>query len=89
MYEVNVGGIPAQARVVHYVPYDRGNPDGPLNSRADIRPPQEEEVEFELYDRKGYPAGWLESKVMDEDLTGDIKDQVLAAIDYERWEHAG
>lgn len=34
------------------------------------------EIEFAVYDRKGYPAAWLENKITSEDRTR-IEDQIL------------
>ena len=36
------------------------------------------EVEFDVYDRKGYPAAWLERKMTDEDR-GNIVTKILEA----------
>tara|TARA_B100000929_G_scaffold275348_1_gene249193 strand:- start:857 stop:1030 length:174 start_codon:yes stop_codon:yes gene_type:complete len=34
---------------------------------GDADPPEDEEFEFEVYDRGGYRAPWLERKVTEED----------------------
>lgn len=60
--EINVCGIPAIARVLHYRPYEpayrRGHPD---NWEPDSPP----EIDFEILDRRGRPAPWLERKLTD------------------------
>lgn len=39
-----------------------------------------EEVEFELYDRKGYQAKWLEAKCDSTNVHDDVLRQVLEGI---------
>lgn len=59
MYQIKVCGIPCQAKVTHWTKYvpARIHP-------VDYSHPEEGgDVEFELYDRKGYRARWLEKKM--------------------------
>ena len=63
MYQVTVCGIPAQAEVTFWEEY---------RNRKGYYP-----EEFELYDRKGYRAKWLENKM--ENTKGEIdrlRDQI-------------
>ena len=60
MVEIKVFGIPAKVKITHYVP---GLP-GKYSGHPDTwYPPEGEEIEYELYDRKGYRAEWLERKI--------------------------
>lgn len=58
MMRTAIAGIPCQVRVTHYEPYDPGTWD---------EPPSGGEIEFEVFDRRGYPAAWLERKVTEDD----------------------
>jgi hypothetical protein len=57
-FKTRVDNIPCICRVTWYQPAD----DTPVNSTT-ISPPDEEEFEFELLDRKGKPANWLNRKI--------------------------
>lgn len=61
MIEVTVCGIPAQARITYYTPAEP-----PVHGWGNSRPYAgcEADFEFDLLDRKGYPAAWLENKMM-------------------------
>lgn len=60
--DIRVCGIPAIARVLHYRPYEpayrRGHPDN-------WEPASPPEIDFEILDRRGRPAPWLERKLTD------------------------
>lgn len=58
MMHTTIAGIPCQVAITHYEPYDPGNWH---------EPPSGGEIEFEVYDRKGYRAAWLERKVTEDD----------------------
>lgn len=60
--DVRVCGIPAIARVTHYWPGDPGYMSGPPDRRY---PPEPAELDWELLDRRGRPAPWLERKLTD------------------------
>ena len=49
---------------------------------GDCDPPEYEDVEWRLVDSKGYPAGWLEEKMNDYDVTGIT----CECIDFKRGE---
>jgi hypothetical protein len=61
--DVRVCGIPAIARVLHYRPYEpayrRGHPDN-------WEPASPPEIDFEILDRRGRPAPWLDRKLNNE-----------------------
>jgi len=63
--EVRVCGIPAIARVLHYRPYEpayrRGHPDN-------WEPASPPEIDFEILDRRGRPAPWLQRKLSARDM---------------------
>lgn len=82
--ETEVSGIPCIAAVTHYDPgYAGRGLSGPVDSYMDISPPEPECVEFEILDRKGYPAGWLIRKANDEDFER-IERELLEAA---RWDN--
>jgi hypothetical protein len=62
--EINVCGIPAIARVLHYRPYEpayrRGHPDN-------WEPASPPEIDFEILDRRGRPAPWLARKATEQE----------------------
>jgi len=64
-FDTRVAGIPCQVDVTFY--------SEPLPMRitgtgfGDADPPEPEEFEFNLLDRKGYPARWLERKLTEDD----------------------
>lgn len=68
-FDTQIEGIPCQCRVTDY---QKGSP-ALILPHGGGHPPEPEEFEFELYDRKGYRAKWLEKKVNDK-----IKCRLLA-----------
>ena len=69
-----VQGIPAQARLLSYSPFRdgrRGHPDSWL-------PDEPEYLEYEILDRRGYSAPWLERKLTPDDRTS-IESALLEA----------
>lgn len=60
--ETRVSGIPCIAKVTHYTSV-RGNP----RADSDWDYTGYTECEFEILDRRGKPAAWLERKVTDDD----------------------
>jgi hypothetical protein len=65
VYKVRVCGIPARADVTYFYAGSAGRYCGPPDR---CYPAEAEEVSFELYDRRGYRAQWLERKL---DAAGD------------------
>lgn len=51
---IRAHGLPALARVTHFIPYTPASWDAPADGP---------EVEWELLDRNGRPAAWLERQV--------------------------
>ena len=72
-----IQGIPCQIEITNYSPGRPGGPPAsvPLRSYMDIVPPEDEEIEFEVRDRKGYRAKWLENKI-DEDLRSELEIEI-------------
>ena len=58
-FESKVAGIPCKVRVTYYTPYVPASYNGPAEGG---------DFEFELLDRKGYRAKWLEAKVTEADV---------------------
>lgn len=59
-FESTVAGIPCKVRVTYATPYVPASWDAPAEGG---------DFEFELLDRKGYRARWLEKKMSDEDVS--------------------
>lgn len=73
--DLRVSGIPCGAVITNYI---AGVPMLITGSGfGDAEPPEPEEVEFFLIDRKGYPAKWLEKKVK---KWIDLEHEVLAKM---------
>lgn len=68
MYEVRVSGIPARARITYYYP-------GRRETFADCA--DDPEIEFTLFDRRGYAAPWLMRKIDDESVFLDVVEQLF------------
>ena len=69
-----VSGIPAQARLLSYSPFRDGR-RGHIDSWL---PDEEEQLEYEILDRRGYSASWLERKLTPQDRA-DIETSLLTA----------
>lgn len=65
MIETHIQGIPCKIKVTYYY---AGRPMHWGNTMADAEPEEHEEIEFEVYDRKGYKANWLENKLTETDV---------------------
>jgi len=69
-FVTTVAGIPCGVVVTDYVaarPWKQHTFAGA--GPGDCDPPEYEDVEWRLVDSKGYPAGWLEEKLNDDDAT--------------------
>ena len=64
LFETKVHGIPCLCQVIDYTPSKPGQIYGPEIYDFDV--PESERIDFELLDRRGYKAPWLE-KLMNED----------------------
>lgn len=65
IFPTYISGIPCQCRVMTYIPARAMQVVGP--GFGDANPPEDEVIEFEVLDRKGYKAAWLERKLQDTD----------------------
>ena len=63
IFNTRIAGIPCKCEVTVYYP---GSPAVVHGSVA--IPPEPEEFEFLILDRKGYPAKWLEAKLSEDDV---------------------
>ena len=79
IFPTRVNGIPCQCRVTTYSP-----PEPPIiygSGFGDADPGAAEEFEFELLDKKGYRAKWLEEYITDKEelrLLGEYMNYVSA-----------
>lgn len=70
IFPISINGIPCQCEVLSY---QKAVPMRICGSgMGDCDPPEPEEFEFQLLDRKGYPAPWLEKK-----LTPQLEQEVF------------
>lgn len=76
-FETKVSGIPCVCNVIDYSPYRAMRVTG--SGMGDCDPPEYEEFDFEILDRKGYKASWLEKK-----LKPDDKGRLLEEFHLER-----
>ncbi len=58
-FESSVSGIPCKVKVTYATPYIPESWNGPAEGG---------DFEFELLDRRGYPAKWLEKKLTPKDV---------------------
>ena len=83
---IKVCGIPALARVTHFYPGTPANHGTYCRRTANLvdpgHPAEPPEVDFEVLDRKGYPARWLEAKA--EAADEDLEAEVLRSLSNER-----
>ena len=64
-FMTTVAGIPCRCRVTFY---SHGAPMRTTGwGYGDCDPDEPEEFEFDILDRRGYPAAWLEQKLTDGD----------------------
>jgi hypothetical protein len=71
IFNTRVGGIPCKCEVTHY---STGSPMRVYGSgMGDCEPPEPEEFEYQLLDRKGYRAEWL-----DRFVTAQLNQQLLS-----------
>lgn len=82
IFNTTVKGIPCKCLVLEYLPYIPTRIYGP--GREDADPPEDEYFDFEILDRKGYPAPWLAKylKPVDEERLRDefIKEYAAKAM---------
>jgi hypothetical protein len=76
-FDTKVNGIPCQCRVTAFSPEIPMRVYGPGMEDAD--PPEEGEFEFELLDRRGRPALWLDRYV-----TPEVVERLLEEFDVDQ-----
>lgn len=69
-FSSTIQGIPCLVNVIRYTPFKPMLITG--LGMGDCLPPEPEEFEYEILDRKGYKASWLEKKI-----TPDIEQEIL------------
>lgn len=74
VFDSQIQGIPCTIAVTSYYPGSPARRDGMLAG-----PEEPPDVDFEVFDRKGYTANWLYNKMTFEDAD-KIKDEALEAI---------
>jgi hypothetical protein len=75
IFKSSINGIPCQILVTSYID------EKPIISGLwENSEPGHFEFEFEVYDRKGYPAAWLEAKLTD-DINDQIADEFIKLLD--------
>lgn len=84
LFKTQIRGIPCQCRVTHFSPEREMVVTGP--GFGDAEPPEPMEFEYEILDRKGYRAKWLE-KMIDSDIDNRLFEEfhvmsLAAAYDY-------
>ncbi|TDX21641.1 hypothetical protein DFO67_1349 [Modicisalibacter xianhensis] len=65
IFDTAISGIPCKCAVVYYAPSVPIRITG--TGFGDADPPEPAEFEFELLDRTGCPARWLERKITEDD----------------------
>jgi len=62
IFDSHIQGIPCQIEITRYTP-----PERKIVTRTTIDPPDPGELEWQVLDRKGYRAQWLENKMTRDD----------------------
>lgn len=76
-FETRVAGIPCMIRVTDYEPYRPAYTSGlPEN----CYPAEGGVAEWQVCDRRGRPAGWLETKLTDADISR-IDDEIFRMME--------
>ena len=77
-FNTKIGGIPCQCEVTFYSPPSPMRITG--TGFGDAEPPEYEEFEFTVLDRKGYKAPWLARKLDPCDTSRLIEEAKAAAF---------
>ena len=80
IFESKIAGIPCKIKVLHHIPYRPSKVYG----NGDADPPEYEDLEYMVLDRKEYPAPWLIRKLKPEDNDRFLEEYHLQ-IDGERY----
>ena len=78
IFDTKIAGIPCQCKVLAFAPYKHMQITG--SGFGDAEPPEYPEFDFELLDRKGYPAPWLEAKLTSNDSDRLLEESQLEAL---------
>lgn len=82
-FDTTIDGIPCQCHVLYY---RRAMPMHIYGSgMGDCHPPEDPEFEFEILDRNGYPAPWLE-KHLTPDMEHDLLEEYIVMKQAEAYE---
>ena len=81
--DATVGGIPCQVGVVDYT-YAKGSYS--YNAPSDVDYYGYTQCEWELLDRRGYRAKWLDYK-LDDDTVCEIENKIAREIQQESWDY--
>lgn len=65
IFDTRIAGIPCRCSVEYYSPHIPMRVYG--TGMGDADPPEEEEFNFQILDRSGRRAEWLETKLTDDD----------------------
>ena len=74
-----LNGLPCIAKVTYYQPEEKGTGYGEVFSYSQIHAPVSAEVEFEIYDRRGYRAKWIENRMTEEDYES-VRSQIFECL---------
>lgn len=64
-FDTHIAGIPCQCQVIRHTDYRPMRITG--TGFGDADPPEQEEFEYEILDRTGHRARWLEAKITEDD----------------------
>lgn len=84
-FKTRIAGIPCQCKVLTRTDPQPLRIYGPNVGDAD--PPEPGEFEFEVLDRKGYPAAWLANKLRGDDIDR-LYEEALAYLLADRYGYA-
>lgn len=82
MIDTYICGIPCKVQLEHYYPGADMVITGP--GFGDCEPPEPTEVDFTVYDRKGYRARWLENKLTDSECDR-IDEELIEYMSSDSW----
>lgn len=63
--DTSVSGIPCKARMTYYA---KARPARVYGPAEDCYPDEPAELDFDILDRRGRPAAWLERKMTEDDI---------------------
>lgn len=75
--DARIAGIPCQARILSYTPGHPAKTNADPGSCYESSPP---EIEYEVLDRRGRLAPWLEAKLIDKERAA-LEFQLMEKVD--------